>query len=279
MDDTLKFILLVIIAMMFLGALSLAAIPVTRLAERGQREREAWKGFADANRLHFRPGDFFMGGMRMEGVYLGRNLRIETFDERKVTCTRVMLDASGSSFEEHAEIAKDIPVRPTPQEVFNLLIPDGPLSMSSVGVRIGAEAWGKPITYSELGVLGDADKLWHICDLLSDLADGYSAAVAMGGAVVPALQIMARESDLLDRVSIQILKDIAETTRGRLAYRAEHLICPRCLVRCGVHRADLPMQFDETYYGCRLCCQSREFIDCPQGVVAVLDSGWIDAQA
>src|SRR5512136_426389 len=100
MDETLKFVLLVIIAMMFLGALSWAAV-FPRLAERGQREREAWKQFADANRLYFHPGNFFMGGMRIEGVYRGRNLRIETFDERKVTCTRVRLDAGGSSFESH----------------------------------------------------------------------------------------------------------------------------------------------------------------------------------
>jgi hypothetical protein len=116
-----------------------------------------------------------------------------------------------------------------------------------------------------------------IADVLSDLAEGYPAVVAAGGVVAPALQIIAREESLLRTVGVQMLEDIARATQ-RLGGQAEQLLCPRCLVRCYAHRADLPWQPDVTYYGCRTCHQSQEFIDCPQGIVAVLNAAWQSAQ-
>jgi hypothetical protein len=110
------------------------------------------------------------------------------------------------------------------------------------------------------------------------VADGYPAVAAAGGAVAPALQTVARQNGLLRDVVVRMLKDIAGATQRQLGNRAGRLLCPRCLAHFYAHRADLPWQFDETYYGCRLCYQSREFIECPQGVAAVLDAAWTGTQ-
>ena len=242
----------------------------------GRSGWEAWEQFASTHKLTFRPNNFYLGGICIAGVYRGRNLKIETFTESKTTCTRVRLDADSSSSEKRGEIAKDVPASLTSQEVFNLLMPNGALGMS--GGKIAAAVGGRHLSYLQSGVIKDADELRCACDLLSDVLDGYLAMAAIGGAAVHPLEDISRQSGLLSGVAIQIMKDIARTTQQQLGDRAGRLLCPRCLVHFCAHRADLPWQPDETYYGCRLCCQSQEFIDCPQGVVAVLDAGWADAQ-
>ncbi len=116
-------------------------------------------------------------------------------------------------------------------------------------------------------------KFGLICNLLADLGDGYSPLVAVGGQAVAGLQVIAREHGLLRSVVIEIVKDIAQATQ-HLGNRPEQLLCLRCLVHPSPHRADLPWQPDVTYYGCRACHQSQEFIDCPKGAIVALDADW-----
>jgi hypothetical protein len=243
----------------------------------GKGQREAWKEFAVTNKLHFHPGIFLMRGTRIDGVYRKHNLRIAAAREGRRTCgTRVKLKANSPCLEQDEGNVGDTFTSPTPEDVLSLLTPTG-----LQGVYFGkmeTVAWGEFMWYWQGDALTDVDNLRRVCNLLADVADHYSAVVSIGGTVVHPLEAISRQRGLLSSVARQMLHDIARRTQRRLGHQSEHLLCPRCLARCGAHRADLE-QFDETYYGCRLCRQSREFIDCPQGVVAVLDSAWTDAQA
>jgi hypothetical protein len=244
----------------------------------GRSEREGWTKFATANGLTFHPGNFLLGGACIVGVYRGHKLMIETFNQNKVTRTRVRLKACNSSPERRRKIAESISSSPTSQEVVNLLMPNGPLGITSG--KIEAAAGGTYLTYQQIGVMTEVDELRSACNLLSDVMDGYPAVVAIGGAAVHPLENIGWRSDLLllSDVATRIMKDIAQATQRQLGDRAGQLLFPRCLVHPGPHRADLPLQPDVTYYGCRACHQSRAFIDCPQSVVAVLDAAWQGAQ-
>jgi hypothetical protein len=242
----------------------------------GRTRQAAWKKFAAAHGLTFRPGSFSLTGARIVGVYRGRDLKIEAYHEGKVTYTRVKLEANSSGSAQPGESATDAPASPTPQEVLNLLMPNGPLG--TTGGKVEATAGGQSLSFQHAGIMTNTDEMHCACNLLSDVLDGYPVVAAIGGTAVSALQTISRQNGLLSGVAIRLMKDIAWLTERQLGSRAGHLLCPRCLAHFYAHRADLPWQFDETYYGCRLCYQSREFIDCPKGVVAVLDSGWTDAQ-
>jgi hypothetical protein len=260
-------------AQVILGGVFLVAVVLIVLSYE-RSEREGWTKFAAAHELTFHPGSFLLSGAYMAGIYHGHNLMIETFTQNKVTRTRIRLKARNSSPERRCGIAGGLSASPTSQEVLNLLIPNGPLGIS--GGKVEAAAGGAYLTYQQIGVMAEVDELRSACNLLSDILDGYSAVVAIGGAAVHPLEKIGWRSDLLllSGVAIRIMKDIAQTTQRQLSDRAGQLLCPRCLVHCGAHRADLPLQPDVTYYGCRACYQSREFIDCPQDVVAVLDAAW-----
>ncbi len=114
----------------------------------------------------------------------------------------------------------------------------------------------------------------------NDWVDRFTARhtlITLGGKAVPALQaLIEHPPDTSDRLAISVLKSIGFETTALWEEEAPTLLCPECLARCQAHRAHLPLQLDVTYYGCRICHQSREFIHCPHGVTAVLDSTWTE---
>ena len=65
---------------------------------------------------------------------------------------------------------------------------------------------------------------------------------------------------------------------GDQASDASRLLCPKCLVRCHAHQLRLSGRNSVTFYGCRSCRQSREFMDWPGEVVAVLDMNMKEEQ-
>ncbi len=240
--------------------------------------QEPWRAFAEANGLTLAHAAALSNDIRISGEYRGHHLALEIRvvsdmrTDNSTTIIRAVLNAYTS--EKRTEALMHKLAEPTPPNVLNVLTGSG---FAFLPGTLAAGDGGKRLSYEESGFGQESDKLKRISDVLGDLAEGYPAIVAAGGAVAPALQILVKEDDLLRGVIIEILKDIAQATQY-LAGQAGQLLCSRCLVHCGPHRADLPWQPDVTYYGCRACHQSQEFIDCPKGVVAVLDAAWQGAQ-
>ncbi len=261
-----------------LAGLFAAIIAVIVLSPRGsgRSHPEGGQEFAAAHGLSVAPADFPAGQARLVGAYRGHDLKIESLREGDATYyTLVKLGAVRPGSAIAGTAGSVLPGAPSPHDVLAFLLPQG-LGGLPDG-EIEATAGGQLFAYKPRGPLADKDKVERVCDALAGLADRYPALVALGGAAAPALQTLARENGLLCGVAVRALKDIAVATQP-LADQAGRLLCPRCLVHCGAHDAGLPGERDMVYYGCRACCQSREFIDCPQDMVAVLDAAWQGAQ-
>jgi len=93
---------------------------------------------------------------------------------------------------------------------------------------------------------------------------------ALGGEAIRTLQVLARPLSRMQRTARWLLTSVAVDTTTRLAGRCDVLLCPSCLVRVGPIRIAVPGP-DLHYYGCRSCGQSREFLEWPGKIVAVLD--------
>jgi hypothetical protein len=107
---------------------------------------------------------------------------------------------------------------------------------------------------------------------LSDLAEVYPSLVAGGGEAAIQLQpVVADKKHPLRGVAISILEDIGLQARIRLRHRYSSLLCPRCLVSYSAHQIQLTWWKSVTFYGCRTCTQSQEFIEKPPQLVALLD--------
>ncbi len=100
---------------------------------------------------------------------------------------------------------------------------------------------------------------------------------SVGGEAVPMLQTAIRKPSL-SRTSAWLLRSIANDTRQRLAPRLGELLCPHCLVRFAARPISVPGP-DLAYYGCRVCGQSRDLLEWPGEVVAVLDKEMSEERA
>jgi hypothetical protein len=105
------------------------------------------------------------------------------------------------------------------------------------------------------------------------------ALVSRGGEVTGALQAVAADRlNPLWQTAIWLLTAIEQETANAYAWRVNDTLCPHCLARYSPRLVDFPWGIDFTYYGCRECGQSREFLLVPRGVVAVLDNAWSEQQ-
>jgi len=131
--------------------------------------------------------------------------------------------------------------------------------------EVKANIW--QLGYEQAGIETDIKRLEAVLDVLSELADIYPTAVALGGEAVPVLHSIATNPGKLSDVATQWLYDIGNTTQRRLKARAGKLLCPNCLARFAAHKVNLSWLNSMTYYGCRVCGQSRNVLEVQSVVV------------
>jgi RNase P subunit RPR2 len=231
-------------------------------------KKTSWKELARTNNLTFVPGNCFDGGAYVYGVYRGYQLRLETINQNKQTYTRITLTLTSRNRNDKQQAYKllDGPIRFN--DVTNLLTPTG--LPSFLHGQFKAITNGQTMRYEEVGIESNITYLKSIFDLLVNLIEGYSQVLALGGEAVPALQKIATSGHVLKSITTQLLYDIGRATTFRLRSRAKSLFCPNCLTCYDAHKVRLPWWQSITYYGCRVCGQSREFLN--GRLVAVLDN-------
>ena len=156
---------------------------------------------------------------------------------------------------------------------------------------------GRTLTYEQPSITSDINQLQGLFDWLVSAANLYPGIVALGGEAVPDLEVAAASQlskvvqklmgdanagkqvkitrRWLGKVAKQLICDIGKDTQTKLAHRLPQSICTQCLTYCTGHTVELGDWFNSvTYFGCRICHQSRGFYNCSQGVTAVLgDNG------
>jgi hypothetical protein len=98
-----------------------------------------------------------------------------------------------------------------------------------------------------------------------------------GEAAAPLVAIRQSDGDL-QTLAVWLLKSIAEETTSRLKKRASSLLCSHHLVHPHSHKVRLSWRSVISYYGCRACGQSREFLEWSGKVTAMLDAGMAHEQ-
>ncbi len=224
-------------------------------------KRNPWQQLADSNNLDYVSGTFFNQRTFIYGDYHQHHLVLDTFQQyqgrRGVIYTRLTL---------FANLAADSNGEKRHLNIQNTLTKFGSIhSKYPLKGWVKAATQGQTVYYEQLGIEEDTEYLQSLFDLLSDVAAIYSDIIAVGGEAISCLQtIITDKKHLLNLVAGQLLQDIAEDTTDRLSYQARDLLCSQCLVSVAAHKVN-----KITYYGCRICGQSREFIKVWS--VAVLD--------
>ena len=226
-----------------------------------ENRKNPWQQLAASNNLDFVPGTFFNQRTFIFGDYRQHHLVLDTFQQnqgrRGVIYTRLTLFANLATDDDGEQKLLNI------QNAF--------AQLNSVHSKYPLKGWvkstalGQTVYYEQQGVEEDTEYLQSLFDLLSNVADMYPAVIALGGEAVPTLHdIITNKKHVLNLVAVQLLQDIAEETTSRLKHKTRGLLCSHCLVSVAAHKVN-----KVTYYGCRVCGQSREFVEA--WLVAVLD--------
>ncbi len=145
------------------------------------------------------------------------------------------------------------------------------------------QVWDEPLRLLDEVRKKQLDPNQLIAKLESDdwkerFAAGH-ALIAIGGEATETLQELATDqTNPLWETVVWLLASIERDTTNQFAWRVNHTLCPHCLVRYDARSVDVALGVSFTYYGCRVCGQSRDFLDLPRGTVAVLDNMWPDEQ-
>ncbi len=261
------------------GFLGYVVIDIVR--NLGKPEPNSWASLAKTNDLSFKPGTFstFGSGAHVVGDYRNHHLKLEIFTTLTIGYsplqtqinTRLTLSSKDSATNHSQSNNQDIVHKPkSADDMISFLAPNG-LHYEWKGA-IKAKDYGRKIYYEHYGVENDEEYLQTLFDLMSVISDAYPKVLALGGESVSTLESIAGDKNQLQLIATQLIQDIGRETTKRLGKRRSLLLCPRCFVRCAVHKARSQRWQTITYYGCRHCRQSSEFIDLEGQVIAVLDS-------
>ncbi|MCB0208183.1 MAG: hypothetical protein KDJ52_02565 [Anaerolineae bacterium] len=225
-----------------------------------------WRTFADTNHLTYTYGKL-LAGHRVHGYHEDHWVELLIMQPRLALSPQTRLTITA------VDRPKKFPLTPdslTLAAATNLLA--APIQ-SPVDLRGKFEIMeeGKILFYEEAEVQTEALYLQIVFDWLVRFRPAYPHIIALEGAMMPRLQPIALDNNHpAQPLARHLIKTIAAATRHLAHADATLLLCPDCLTRTTVHQIDLGWAALITYYGCRQCHQSRNFLNAKQ-VVAVLD--------
>jgi RNase P subunit RPR2 len=232
-------------------------------AEKMRSNKSSWKWLAASTNLVFKWEG--LTNDSVSGKYRGYHLELVTISGHTDTRLTLSVTHPPQPVILPDELTLGEPL--TAAQIIHLLLPSG--SPGWLKGELEAEPGGQMFIYEQFGVETDRKYLRALFDFMCDLADNYSQVLEVEGEAVPALAEIAQDKQhSLQHIAGQLLRDIEYQTTTRLRDQAPRLFCPRCLTYCGEHQVG-PFG-DITYYGCRVCGQSRQFEE--GRMIAVLDS-------
>jgi hypothetical protein len=235
-----------------------------------------WRSLAAAKKLTFTPGTWSLFGVTIASVqgeykecYLALTTVQKSQGKSSVTYTQITVRPK-HQVRDKLDPAKFPLGQPLTYHDLKIWLRGQGPSYSGGRLPITIEANGSAFVYEERGVITDNNFLGNLFDFLVELARTYPEVVSLGGEAVSALeQIASESSEELQAVAQQLLRDISAETQ-RLKLDNDWPFCPRCLTGCAPYEVSMGWWSSLTFYGCRTCRQSREFLK--GSLIAVLDS-------
>jgi hypothetical protein len=239
-----------------------------------QYKKEDWAKvyqFAEAHQLHTRISKFSVAPV-LSGLYQGCQLKISFFKwtyTAPLPLTRLLLSVVQREVLPLPVLDQGHSSLQVAQHLEALLSKTFTLDLSGT-LEITPD--GQHLFYEEANLRTDPASLEALCETMLELLRIYPRLAYLSGQAVSLLQPLAAQKHPFQPVAIQLLRDIAKETQNRLAEQANTLICPSCLRHCAAHEIKLSLTDRLTYYGCRACGQSLEFLPARKAVIAILDT-------
>jgi hypothetical protein len=236
----------------------------------GQINWDNWQKLADRNGLTFSSGKL-LEAFRVFGSYSGYDTELTTFRHKQGAqpqtrlAMRRKLDKGQPPVDSSFQNFSPVTLAGIPK-ILN------PASLNFANeATISSLEHGQLIVYEQADIKTDVEHLQALLDSLATIAHVYPQIVALGGEAVPILrQIAADDRRLSKDIAARLIEEIAPTTL-HIGSQMPQLVCRRCLVHPTLQEANMSWLSTVSYYGCRVCHQSKSFFAVGK-VVAVLDN-------
>lgn len=235
--------------------------------EKNRRRITAWRKFARRNNLFDSIPGNSLKKANIAGNYKGYRIKLDIIMEKNnQTDTRLIIsEASPINRPSKEDIIGSLSIL---EGIVRFLTPE--LSFPLKG-EIAITDNGAQICYQQQGTEYDTEYLQFLFDLLHNLIASYPVIISLGGKAVTPLKRITEINTTLKPIALHLLHDIGQDTTAKFWYQSSKIICPQCLVRFAKHQIKLSSNKSIEYYGCRICKQSREFLDVEKHMIATLD--------
>jgi len=226
---------------------------------------KALLNFAIINNLHFE-SDSIEDDFR--GYRLSIHYKSETKPIREYTIFELKRNQKLSYFEK-SQTDKDIISRFW--VIYNRIKPGHDPIKQGPDLKITSDM----IYFESCPPVSNTDEFLPIIEQLIQLIEICHEVCKIGG---EAVDLLLQATKPRKPVIWQIIKIIADETALRIKPKASLLLCKKCLTFCSSHKVKQPFTSSNIfpsgfrYYGCRLCRQSRDFIEVEGRLIAVLDN-------
>jgi hypothetical protein len=241
-----------------------------------QKHRARWEKLAAANNLVCVSNASRQSYPHIAGEYRGHHLALRVIEKsdrynHSVTYTRLVLTPKK---QETLPALDPSEQRSTLEQAVKPFITTDP--QHPLRGKVYATLGGRQVYYEQYGIETNIARLQYLFDLLTDLSNAYPQILTIGSQAVPFLQknaklAIVKGKNSLRPITLQLLEELTQASR-QWGYQISHKLCPQCLARCVAHEVSLSALNSATYYGCRICRQSEEFLDWAGPIVAILDS-------
>ncbi len=213
---------------------------------------KALRQFAKSNNLHF----WHLSGIEGDFRSYRLSIRNEDIDKERCTIFELRRNKKFNHFQKRQTV-RDIMSRFW--AIYSRIKSENLLDIKSEMISFQSE------------LIKNTDEFLPIIEQLIELIEICHDVRKIGSeAIAPLLRARKNKQFIW-----QIIKDITGETKLRIKPKMSLLLCKKCLTFCSSHKVTLRLSFELTkrkyyYYGCRICRQSRDFIEGRS--IAVIDN-------
>ena len=238
--------------------------------DRFKRKRtHVWQGINQIQRLQFVPSDGLTG--YVSGMFRNRSLRMYALlgTTTRITISTQRKPAIRSQIQ--TRIDRNIPL--SLQEI-QALLPGKAQNLFSRHDLSFTYLEGVALTKS--GIVDDFERLEAIFHEMSKAAEAVEQIMCLGSLAIPGLAHIVKTRGTMYRLAYGLCRSISLKTQKALKWKADNLYCTFCYDKPVPYTITFNDEGPLTYWGCRTCGQSTQFIHHKTDVVSVLDDKMIE---
>jgi len=218
-------------------------------------KNKAWRQFAESNNLCFKLRGIYDDELIIDGNFHGYSLSISSQRDLEYGLNTIFVLKRNKTLKHFEKRQTDRDIKRSFWAVYNIF-------KSGISIEITLKR-----IFFRSNFIKSTNKLQSISDQLVNLIEIFPEVCKIGGEAVDSLL----QDKSFEPIIWQFIEGISTETELRIKPKTSLLLCKKCFTFCSSHNVISPPDMssltptytrpEAKYYGCRICRQSRDFIE------------------